>query len=59
MTFKISERSEIEVKKNGYPSEKHNQLSDAMEVAVNWLADRPVGETVIIIETTTVKKTSS
>ncbi|MCJ7425353.1 hypothetical protein MUP01_13975 [Candidatus Bathyarchaeota archaeon] len=58
MTFQISEKSKIIARGNGY-SKEHDQLSDAMEKAINWLAGQSVGIEVTITETTTVKKTSS
>lgn len=56
MVFKVSERSWIDATGPGY-SERHNQLSDAMEKAINWLATKPVGTKVTIKETTEVTRT--
>jgi len=58
MTFQISERSKIVARGDGYYKE-HNELSDAMEKVVNWLAGQPVNTVVTITETTTVTKTAS
>jgi len=55
MVFKVKETSSIEAKGDGYRKE-HAQLSDAMEQAVNWLANKPVGTKVTIIETTIVER---
>jgi hypothetical protein len=55
MVFKVKETSSIEAKGDGY-WEKHNELSDAMEKAINWLANKSVGTKVTIIETTTVER---
>lgn len=57
MVFEIEEKSSINATGPGY-SKTHDQLSDAMEKAVNWLATRPVGTEVIVRETTTIKRTA-
>lgn len=56
MVFKIKETSSILATGNGY-SEKHMELSDAMQKAINWLANKPVGTKVTIVETTEVERT--
>jgi len=58
VTFEIEEKSHIAAKGTGYYKE-HNQLSDAMVKAANWLASQPVGAVVTITETTTITKKSS
>ena len=55
MVFEIEETSSITARGDGY-SRTHDQLSDAMEKAINWLATQPVGKEVTITETTTVKR---
>lgn len=55
MGFSVEERSWIEAKGPNY-SERHTQLSDAMEKAINWLATKPIGTEVTITETTKVKR---
>ena len=57
MVFEVKETSSITASGNGY-SRTHDQLSDAMEKAINWLANQPVGKEVTITETTTVKRTA-
>ena len=55
MGFEIEERSSIKAQGNDYYKE-HRELSDAMEKAINWLANQPVGTKVTITETTTIKR---
>jgi hypothetical protein len=55
MPFEIEETSSIKAEGPNYYKE-HNQLSDAMEHAINWLANKSVGTKVTITETTTVKR---
>ena len=57
MVFEVKETSSITATGVGY-SETHDQLSDAMEKAINWLANQPVGRKVTITETTTVERTA-
>jgi hypothetical protein len=56
VVFKIKEISSIVATGNGY-SEKSMELSDAMEKAINWLANKPVATKVIVVETTTIERT--
>jgi len=55
MVFKVKETSRIEATGPNY-SRTHDQLSDAMEAAINWLATQQVGTIVTIKETTTVER---
>ena len=55
MVFKVKETSSIDATGPGY-SDTHSQLSDAMEKAINWLANKSVGTEVTIRETTVVKR---
>lgn len=55
MPFEIEETSSIKAQGPNYYKE-HKQLSDAMEHAINWLANKSVGTKVTITETTTVKR---
>jgi DNA integrity scanning protein DisA with diadenylate cyclase activity len=57
LVFKILEKSEIKVKTIDYES-KHQELGDAMEKAINWLASQPVGTEVIITEKTIIIRTA-
>jgi len=58
MPFQIDEKSVITIKKGDLPETQHREITDAMQNAVNWLASQQVGTKVIIIEKTTVTKTS-
>jgi DNA integrity scanning protein DisA with diadenylate cyclase activity len=55
MVFRIEETSHVEARGENY-SERHNQLSDAMQKAINWLANKPVGTKVTITEITIVER---
>lgn len=57
MVFEILEKSEIKVHTRDYES-KHQELGDAMEKAINWLASQPVGTEVIITEKTIIIRTA-
>lgn len=56
LVFEILEKSEIRVKTRDYES-RHQELSDAMEKAINWLASQPIGTEVIITEKTIIIRT--
>jgi hypothetical protein len=63
MGFKISEGSSITAtsfnekgEKDGKYSKEHKELNDAMESAINWLADKPEGTKILIMECTWVQK---
>lgn len=55
MGFEIEEKSSIKATGPNYFKE-HDQLSDAMEKAINWLANKSVGTKVTIVETTTIER---
>jgi len=55
MGFTIEETSSIKASGPNYYKE-HRQLSDAMEKAINWLANQTNGTKVTIVETTIVIK---
>jgi len=55
MGFKVKETSSIRAEGPNYGSD-HDQLSDAMEHAINWLATKPINTEVKITETTRVKR---
>jgi len=57
LVFEILEKSEIKVRTRDYES-RHQELSDAMEKAINWLASQPVGTEVIITEKTIIIRTA-
>jgi len=57
LVFEILEKSEIKVHTRDYES-KHQELGDAMEKAINWLASQPVGTEVIITEKTIIIRTA-
>jgi hypothetical protein len=57
LVFEILEKSEIKVRTKDFES-RHQQFSDAMEKAINWLASQPIGTEVIITERTIIIRTA-
>lgn len=57
MPFQLKETSSINATGSGGYTKNHNEVTDAMESAVNHLADGSIGDTVTITHTIELKRT--
>ena len=56
-SFQIKETSSINASGSGGYANNHREVTDAMESAVNHLANASIGDTVTITHTITLKRT--